>query len=116
MSAFSNAVSLPPQQEALLARCYHPTEPFIEFGSEEIEQSIADRFEEQVQKHSQRLAVKTGESELTYDELNRDFHETVNAFIQAKEKDKAEEKRFDRSNVESGADFALKLEHVSALA
>jgi len=81
MSAFSNVVSLPAQQEALLARCYHPTEPFIEFGSEEIEQSIADRFEEQVQKHSQRLAVKTGESELTYDELNRAANRAAQAIL-----------------------------------
>ena len=36
-----------------------PTNPFIEFKKEEIEQSISDRFEQEVSKYPDRLAVKT---------------------------------------------------------
>ena len=61
---------LPPHQQALQARCFHPTSPFIEFRKEEVEQSIPERFEDQVRRHSQRLAIKTKDQELTYYELN----------------------------------------------
>ncbi len=36
-----------------------PTNPFIEFKMEEIEQSIPERFEQIVQLYPDRLAVKT---------------------------------------------------------
>ena len=62
--------NLPPEQLSILNRCFHPSGTFIEFKKEEIEQSIPDRFEEQVRKNPQRLAVKTRLQELTYDELN----------------------------------------------
>ena len=62
--------SLPPYQQTLQARCFHPTGPFTAFRKEEIEQSIPERFEDQVRRHSQRLAIKTKEHELTYYELN----------------------------------------------
>jgi hypothetical protein len=32
---------LPPDQEAIRAKCFHPNGTFIEFKQEEIEQSIA---------------------------------------------------------------------------
>ena len=79
--SFSDVVSLPAQQEALRARCYHPTEPFLEFPREEIEQSIAARFEDQVRKHSHRLAVKSGETKLTYDELNQAANRAAHAIL-----------------------------------
>ena len=41
---------LPQEQEAIRAKCFHPTGTFIEFKKEEIEQSIPDRFEEQVRR------------------------------------------------------------------
>lgn len=44
---------------------------FIEFKQEEIEQSIAHRFEEQVSKYSNSIAVKTKTETLTYDQLNQ---------------------------------------------
>jgi hypothetical protein len=31
---------LPPEQAALRAKCFHPTGTFVEFGRDEIEQSI----------------------------------------------------------------------------
>ncbi len=80
-TSFSDVVSVPPEQQALRARCFHPTEPFIEFRREEIEQSIPDRFEDQVRKHSRRPAIKTKDRELTYDELNKASNRTAHAIL-----------------------------------
>ena len=55
----SHSTGPPPEQQAIRAKCFHPTGTFIEFEKEEIEQSIPDRFEEQVSKYPNRLAVKT---------------------------------------------------------
>ena len=59
------------RQREIHARCFHPTGAFIEFREEETEQSIPDRFEQQVRRHPHRLAVKTRSHELTYDALNQ---------------------------------------------
>ena len=48
-----------------------PTNPFIEFEKQEIEQSIPDRFEQQLAKYPERIAVRTQHCTLTYDELNK---------------------------------------------
>jgi amino acid adenylation domain-containing protein len=48
----------------------HTVKTFIEFSKEEIEQSITARFEEQVRRHSHRLAIKTKSQGLTYQQLN----------------------------------------------
>lgn len=82
MQTFSREIiGLPQQQQALRARCFHPTEKFIEFRKEEIEQSIPERFEDQVRKHSQRLAIKTKENALTYDELNKAANRIAHAIL-----------------------------------
>lgn len=62
---------LPPEQEAIRAKCFHPSGTFVEFKKEEIEQSIPDRFEQQVRAYPDRLAVRTKTSTLTYSDLNR---------------------------------------------
>ena len=80
-TSFSDVVGLPPEQQALRARCFHPVEPFIEFRQEEIEQSIPDRFEDQVRKHSRRLAIITKERDFTYDELNRAANRMAHAVL-----------------------------------
>ncbi|HEX6405678.1 MAG TPA: amino acid adenylation domain-containing protein [Gemmatimonadales bacterium] len=48
-----------------------PSESFIEFSLAEVEQSIPRRFERQVERYSERRAIKVGNSTLTYGELNR---------------------------------------------
>jgi amino acid adenylation domain-containing protein len=48
-----------------------PSNPFIEFPAEEIEQSIPARFERVAARYADRRAVKDGTLELTYAELNR---------------------------------------------
>ena len=50
--------------------CLGPTNPFLNFAKEDIEQSIPDRFEQQVAKYPERIAVKTKSSMLSYRELN----------------------------------------------
>jgi len=62
---------LPPSQELIGGKCFHPTGTFVEFNKEEIEQSIPKRFEEQARKYSDRTAITTGNHVLTYDQLNQ---------------------------------------------
>lgn len=47
------------------------TNNFIKFEKEEINQSIPDRFERQVLKYPDRIALRTGKNQLSYAELNR---------------------------------------------
>ena len=77
----TSPADLPPEQQALRAACFHPTEPFVEFREEEIEQSIAARFEDQARRHSHRLAVKTKEDRWSYAELNRAANRIAHAIL-----------------------------------
>ncbi len=78
---FTAISDLPPEQRAIRAKCFHPTGRFIEFKSEEIEQSIPDRFEQMVRLYPSRLAVKTKNQTLTYDELNKAANRVANAIL-----------------------------------
>ena len=62
---------LPPEQQALRDRCFHPSGTFVEFQAEEIEQSISDRFEDQVRRHAARLAIETA-SQIAITAVKRD--------------------------------------------
>jgi non-ribosomal peptide synthetase component F len=59
------------RQWAIHACCVHPSHTFVEFCKEEIEQSIPERFEQQVRRYPDRIAVKTRSQELTYEALNQ---------------------------------------------
>ncbi|MFC1712651.1 AMP-binding protein [Candidatus Poribacteria bacterium] len=48
-----------------------PINIFTRFEKEEVEQSITDRFEKQVAKHSHRIAARSAIHEYTYDALNK---------------------------------------------
>jgi non-ribosomal peptide synthetase component F len=48
-----------------------PVHPFIRFKDKEIEQSIPERFEQQVSANGPRLAIKSDEGSLTFDDLNK---------------------------------------------
>jgi len=63
--------SLPPEQEAIRAKCFHPTGTFVEFSKEDVEKSIPERFEKVVRMYPDRLAIKMGDRASTYDELNK---------------------------------------------
>ena len=72
MSEFSlNSTELPPEQEAIRAKCFHPSREFTEFTKEEIEQSIPQRFEKIVARYPDRRAVTMRDRSLTYGALNR---------------------------------------------
>ena len=49
----------------------NPKNTLCVFTKEDLERSIVSRFERQVQQHPQRLAVKTYEDRLTYEQLNQ---------------------------------------------
>ncbi|HEV8340823.1 MAG TPA: non-ribosomal peptide synthetase [Candidatus Binatia bacterium] len=59
----------------------HPTNPFIEFSTKEVEQSIPDRFEKIVRMYPGRLAVKTEDQALSYGELNRVVNRLARAIL-----------------------------------
>ena len=63
--------NLPKQQRAIRDECFHPTGRFVEFKRSEINQSIVSRFEAQVLNFPRRVAIKSNNHEITYDELNR---------------------------------------------
>ena len=65
------ATNLPPEQEAIRAKCFHPSGTFVEFKKQEVEQSIPERFEKVMQMFPDRIAVKTEDQILTYDALNK---------------------------------------------
>jgi amino acid adenylation domain-containing protein len=72
MSEVSKSLSkLPPDQQAIRDKCFHPSGTFVEFPIEDVETSIPARFEKIVEMYPDRLAVKSGARSYTYDELNR---------------------------------------------
>jgi non-ribosomal peptide synthetase component F len=76
-----NSKTLPAEQEAIRVKCFHPSGTFVEFEKEEIEQSISNRFEQQVHSNSNRIAVRTRSHELTYDALNRAGNRMARAIL-----------------------------------
>jgi amino acid adenylation domain-containing protein len=70
-----------PRQQPVFGRRVGPTNPFVEFRKEEIEQSIVDRFERQVRSHPNRLAVKTRNHEFTYGALNQAANRLARAIL-----------------------------------
>lgn len=82
MGDFSEAVAnFPPEQRAIREKCFHPTRTFIEFKQEEIDQSISDRFEQQVATYPERIAVRSTRHTFTYDELNRVANRVARAIL-----------------------------------
>lgn len=82
MNHFSKAQSGYHPQQAIMEKCFHPSGTFVEFKKEEIEQSIPDRFEQQVAKYPDRLAVKTRSHVLTYEALNKFANRTASGILQ----------------------------------
>ncbi|MGH7830377.1 MAG: AMP-binding protein, partial [Candidatus Binatia bacterium] len=72
---------LPPEQQAIRAKCFHPSGAFVEFTKEEIEQSIPARFEQQVGKYPERIAVQSKNHTLTYEALNRAANRAARAIL-----------------------------------
>jgi len=58
-----------------------PTNPFVEFKRQDIEQSIPERFEQKVEKYPANIAVKTRKEEWTYLELNKTANRVVSRIM-----------------------------------
>lgn len=66
----SHTLKLSPEQQAIRAKCFHPTGQFKEFPKEDLEKSISARFEKIVREYPDRIAVKTSTQAYTYAELS----------------------------------------------
>jgi amino acid adenylation domain-containing protein len=73
--------NLPPEQKAIRDKCFHPSGTFVEFAKEEVKQSIPERFEKMVLKFPNRIAIKTKDQGLTYDELNKSANRTAHEIL-----------------------------------
>src|SRR5262249_49741181 len=56
-------------------------ESFLRYDRSELDQSIPNRFEKIVALYPDRLAVKAGSRQLTYDELNRSANRVAHALL-----------------------------------
>ena len=74
-------MKLPPEQEAIRAKCFHRSGTFVEFLQRDLEQSIPERLRKLVRLHPDRLAVKMGERALTYDQLNKVANQIARAIL-----------------------------------
>ncbi len=71
MCDLSSPIAAHPEQQPQSDRAVRPTNAFVPFPRDEIEQSIPARFEQQVAKYPDRLAIKTRTHQFTYEELNK---------------------------------------------
>ena len=62
--------NLPNHQIEIRNRCFHPSNNYVAFEDSEVRQSITRRFEIQVEKYPDNLAVKSNGSVHNYQELN----------------------------------------------
>lgn len=82
-----------------------PQNPFVEFPKEEIEQTFFKRFEQQVRKYPDRIAIKDSHRTFTYDALNRGANRLAHAILdRCREREKPVALLF-----ESGAEAVIAL-------
>ena len=74
-------IALPAQERAIRAKCFHRTGTFVSFPPEAVEQSLPERFEEQVRRLPQRPAVTTRHHALTYAELDTLANQIAHAIL-----------------------------------
>ena len=73
--------TLPPEQQRIRDKCYHPTGTFIPFPKEAIEQSIPERFELTASIYADHIAVKSRSHVLTYGELEQAANRLAQAIL-----------------------------------
>ena len=74
--------NIPPEQQAIRDKCFHPSGTFVEFSTEDVETSIPARFEKIVRMYPDRLAVKDKGRSLTYDELNKAANRIAHSILE----------------------------------
>jgi non-ribosomal peptide synthetase component F len=72
---------LPPEQQAIRDKCFHPSGTFVEFPIEDVETSIPARFEKMVARYPDNPAVVTASQSLSYAELNRWANRVAHSII-----------------------------------
>ena len=68
-------------QQLIQRRYVHPNNPFIKFDKEDVELSVPERFQKQVDMHPEQIAVKTGEHVFTYNALNQFANRIARAIL-----------------------------------
>src|SRR5215510_4419613 len=79
-------VKLPPDQQVIQDKCFHPSGTFVEFLAEDVEQSITERFEKIVRRYPDRLAVKTERHNFDYRTLNQTANSIAKAILEHQER------------------------------
>lgn len=74
-------MDLPPEQQAIRAKCFHPSGRFVEFPLEDVVLSIPARFEKIAAQYSHRAAVKMSDQTLTYQDLNQAANRLAHSII-----------------------------------
>lgn len=83
-SLSTESLAVQPQQSARLRQAPR-SGAFVEFKREEIEQSIPARFEKQVDQYPDRIAVKTKDGALTYDQSNQLANRVAHALLRRRQ-------------------------------
>ncbi|HKY09816.1 MAG TPA: AMP-binding protein [Candidatus Binatia bacterium] len=74
-------MDLPLEQQAIYAKCFHPSGLFVEFPLADVALSIPARFEKIAAQYSERAAVATGDQTWTYRDLNQAANRLAHAII-----------------------------------
>ena len=74
-------MELPLEQQAIRAKCIHPSGRFVEFSKEDVELSMPARFEKIAARYGHRTAVKRGNQALTYQDLNQAANRLAHAIV-----------------------------------
>jgi non-ribosomal peptide synthetase component F len=89
MNNFPITTANPPlEQQAIRAKCFHPTGDFVEWKTEDIEKTLAERFEKIVRLYPSRIAIKTAEQVVTYAELNAKANALARAILASRGEEK----------------------------
>jgi amino acid adenylation domain-containing protein len=84
MSAPLNHKSRSSAHQPAKDKGFRPSGTFVGSPIEDVETSISDRFEQIVRRYPDRLAVKTGDRGITYDELNKAANRIAHAILETR--------------------------------
>jgi acyl-coenzyme A synthetase/AMP-(fatty) acid ligase/acyl carrier protein len=77
---------LPAEQIAIRAKSFHPSGRFAAFPQEDLETSVPARFEKIARLYPDRIAVKSGSDQITYDDMNKAANRLARALLAGREK------------------------------
>lgn len=80
-AASNNNFNLPPEQQAIRDKCFHPSGAFVEFPIEDVETSVCARFEEIVARYPDNWAIVSDAETVTYAELNERANRVARTII-----------------------------------